>query len=592
MNAQDKLQKLRALFSEHGIQGFLIPRSDEYLGEYVPVCCERLAWLTGFTGSAGIAAVMDDQAAVFSDGRYAIQLKQQIDENLYSTHNIQKTEFGEWLTEKAEEKIIGYDPKIHSVAQIERLIKKGVALKPLGENPVDAIWEDRPGAPAHKVTLFPEEIAGKSSGEKINQICAQMNESGVHACAITLSDSIAWLLNIRGRDVPHIPVALSYLFILAEGTVKWFIDKSRVPSDVRQYHGDQVEIVDPGALEEQISELARAAQENEKPVWLDFKRSPVWFRQKLEEAGTNVIDCKDPCIDIRACKTPEEQQAMRRAHIRDGVAVSRFLKWISEIEAHGNQSELSVEDKLESYRAMAEEYREPSFDTIAGFGPHGAIVHYRATEESNVPVTPDNLLLVDSGAQYSDGTTDITRTVAIGQPSEEMKRHFTLVLKGHIAVASAKFPKGTTGVQIDALARRPLWDEGLDYAHGTGHGVGCYLSVHEEAASLSPRGQEALKPGMILSNEPGYYKEGAYGIRTENLVLVKEDGVNENTQEPMLKFETITLAPIDKGLIIKEMLSGDEVSWLNGYHQQVFETLSPLLGEEERAWLEQATAAL
>jgi len=306
MNAQDKLQKLRSLFLEHGIQGFLIPRSDEYLGEYVSACCERLAWLTGFTGSAGIAAVLDDQAAVFSDGRYVIQLKQQVDESLYSTHNIGKTEFGEWLGKESEGRIIGYDPKIHSVAQIERLINKGVALKPLGENPVDAIWDERPGAPSHKVTLFPEEIAGKSSGEKINQICAQMNESGVHACVITLSDSIAWLLNIRSRDVPHIPVALSYLFILAEGTVKWFIDKNRVPSDVRQYHGDQVEIVDLGALEEQISELARAAQENEKPVWLDFKRSPVWFRQKLEEAGANVMDCKDPCIDIRACKTPEE----------------------------------------------------------------------------------------------------------------------------------------------------------------------------------------------------------------------------------------------------------------------------------------------
>ena len=387
------------------------------------------------------------------------------------------------------------------------------------------------------------------------------------------------MFNIRGKDVPHIPVVLSYAIVPAEGSAEWFVNPEKITDEARQKLSYIVEVKTP----ESLSSALQVFGKNNSTVRLDPKRSSVWFRNMLEDNGAKILPKDDPCILPRACKNDAEQAAMKAAHVRDGVALVKFLKWFEEEAPKGELTELFVEEKLESFRAEAPEFRGPSFDTIAGYGPNGAIVHYRADEVSNLIIKSGNLLLLDSGAQYQDGTTDITRTMVIGEPSREMKENFTLVLKGHIALARAEFSKGTIGKELDALARQPLQDKGLDYAHGTGHGVGCYLSVHEEAAGISPRGEEPLQAGMILSNEPGYYKEGAYGIRIENLVLTKElDGGN-------LCFETITLAPIDKNLIVVDMLDEDEKSWLNNYHARVYKTLSSLLDKSTSDWLKRAT---
>lgn len=564
---------------QHGLDGYIVPRTDEYQGEYVPDNAERLAWLTGFTGSAGAAIILKDRAVVMSDGRYTIQLAQQVDKSVYDTEDIVKTPIGEWLLGATKENdTIGFDSRLFTPLQTQKTQQKlndrPVALKSISQNLVDEIWDEKPGAPKAKVEVFPEEIAGMEFQDKLGAVASVLKEKSADAAVISLSDSIAWLLNIRGGDVAHIPVALSYLLVKADATAEWFIDAANITDEVRTHLGNKVSIQAPERLESALSELAKGAS-----ILVDPKRTSLWFHNLVTEAGGTVIDAKDPCIDIRACKTQAEQEAMRSAHVRDGVAMVKFLKWLSEMDTSGQETELSVEQKLKAFRAEAPEFRDTSFDTIAGFNANGAIVHYRATEETSQAITAPGLLLVDSGAQYCDGTTDITRTVAIGGPSDEMKERNTLVLKGHIAVASAKFKKGTLGKEIDALARTALQAEGLDYAHGTGHGVGCYLSVHEEAAHLSPRGEEPPMPGMILSNEPGYYKEGEYGIRIENLVLVKEAGDGE------LEFETITLAPIDQSLIIKDIMTEEEVSWLNTYHARVYETLAPLLDEAHKAWL-------
>lgn len=579
MTQNEKLQELRKLLVDKELGGYLVPRTDEYQGEYVPACAERLAWLTGFSGSAGLCIVGLEKAVVMSDGRYTIQLAQQVDGALYERENSQEISPDDWLKENMLDVVIGYDPKLHTPKDIEEKAKEGLQLKAVEENLIDLIWQDRPEPPCEKINLFDEKYAGQSAAEKINHIqCALENEKA-DGVILTLSDSIAWLLNVRGHDIPFIPVVLSYAIVPVSGKVQWFVHPDKVTKEVADALDDIVSFHAEEELEASLESLQG------QTIWLDPKRSSIWFQDKLEKGGAAVIQKDDPCIMPRACKNEKEQQAMRAAHIRDGVALVKFLKWFS--TTNEGQTELSVEEKLQSYRAQAPEFKEPSFSTIAGFGENGAIVHYRATPESSKTITRDNLLLLDSGAQYIDGTTDITRTIAVGTPSDEMKKHNTLVLKGHISLARALFDEGTTGKEIDVLARGPLQAEGLNYAHGTGHGVGCYLSVHEEAAKgISPRADAPLKEGMILSNEPGYYKEGAYGIRIENLVLVKRAG------EGRLCFETMTLAPIDKKLIVPEMLNAEEKDWLNEYHARVYETLSPLLDQEHQDWLKQATHAL
>ncbi len=557
-----RLADLRAELEMQKLDGFIVPRSDEYLGEYVPAAAERLAWLTGFSGSAGVAIVLADRAVVLSDGRYTIQLRQEVDAGLFEVGDITETSVGAWLEENAQGRVIGYDPRLHAAQFIRRIEQHDVTLSPVKSNPLDAVWIDRPSLPDAPVEVFPDEIAGRSSQEKVALIAASLKEHHVDSFVVTASDSIAWLLNIRSRDVPHIPIALSYAIVHADESVDWFIEGKRIGDDVRAHLGNRVSIQPPNTLDAQIKNLS------ERLVGYDPQRSPVWFAQKIRDAGAELVEMKDPCVDIRACKTKAEIAAMRAAHVRDGKAVTQFLDWIKTQPTDGSLTEISVEQTLKEYRAAASEYVEDSFDTIAGFNAHGAIVHYRAKESTAKKIEGDGLLLLDSGAQYKDGTTDITRTIAIGNPTQEMKERYTLVLRAHIAIASAKFPQGTTGVQIDALARHVLWEQGLDYAHGTGHGVGCFLSVHEEAASISPRGHDALQPGMIISNEPGYYKEGEYGIRLENLVLVVEAGLMENGKK-LLAFETLTKVPFDERLILEDALSHKEREWLDSYNESL-----------------------
>ncbi len=557
-----RLADLRAELERQKIDGFIIPRSDEYLGEYVPAGAERLAWLTGFSGSAGIAVVLADRAIVLSDGRYTIQLRQEVDAGSFDVGDSTEISVGEWLEENGQGYIIGYDPKLHSAQFIRRLEKHDVTLSPVKSNPLDAIWIDQPLPPETSVEIFPDDIAGRTAQEKIADIAAILKKERLDNCVITASDSIAWLLNIRARDVAHIPIALSYALIHADESVDWFIDSRRIGDDVRMQLGNRVSLQPPGALEAQLKNL------NGKEVGFDQQRSPIWFQQRLKDAGATITEMKDPCVDLRACKTKAEIAAMRAAHVRDGKAVASFIGWLKAQPNDGSLTEVSIETKLKEFRGADAAYVEDSFDTIAGFNAHGAIVHYRAKEVTAKKIEGDGLLLLDSGAQYKDGTTDITRTIAIGNPTQEMKERYTLVLRAHIAIASAKFPQGTTGVQIDALARQVLWEQGLDYAHGTGHGVGCFLSVHEEAASISPRGTDVLQPGMIISNEPGYYKEGEYGIRLENLVLVVEAGLMENGKK-LLAFDTLTKVPFDERLILADALSHKERQWLDSYTESL-----------------------
>ncbi|NQZ14881.1 MAG: aminopeptidase P family protein [Alphaproteobacteria bacterium] len=582
MNNKQKIESLRKIMTQEEVQGFIVPRTDENQGEYVPACAERLKWLTGFTGSAGVAVVLEDKAVVMSDGRYTFQLAQQVDGDLYETENSQEVKLEDWLKKNAKKGVtVAYDPRLHSVAEIEKLEEAKLSLKPVAPNLIDQVWTDKPSAPSSNVDPFPVEIAGKSSIDKVNEVVEFLKEQEADAVILTLSDSIAWLLNIRGFDIPHIPVALSYAIVFADGSVQWFINEMRVSNAVRETLPPQTHILRPNQIDLVLQKFAGLK------IMIDPKRSSVWFERVLRYAGAEVIHAKDPCVDIRACKTPSEQEAMKAAHVRDGVAMVKFLKWFSEEAPKETLSELSVEERLNEFRAQAPEFQDTSFDTIAGYGSNGAIVHYRASEESNKDVKSGNLLLLDSGAQYSDGTTDITRTLAVGAPTAEMMERNTYVLKAHIALAMAVFKKDTSGKELDAICRAPMKKAGLDYLHGTGHGVGCYLSVHEEAAmGISPRAEEPLQAGMILSNEPGYYEEDAYGIRIENLILVKE---GEGDQ---LSFETITLAPFDRTLIDVSLLNDEERHWVDQYHARVNETLSPLLDDEHQAWLKKATLPL
>lgn len=594
-NSADKLKALRVALAEAGLDGFIIPHEDEFQNEYLPPCNERLAWLTGFTGSAGMAVVLKDEAVVMSDGRYTLQLPQEVDTTLYALDDHTKTKLHDWLPAhaKAGDKI-GYDPRLHTQDTIKALKKalarKKIELVAMDNNPLDAVWHDRPAPPASAVEIFPEAIAGRGVAEKIALVADAVTENGGAAFILSGSQSVAWLLNIRGTDVAHMPLALSQGVVHENGIVDWYIDPARVSAAVRKHLGNHVTICDPADMNAGLRALAA----KDKPVLIDGKRTSSWFARRIEDHGGKTDNLEDPCVLLRACKTEAEIRAIKTAHVRDGVAMCRFLKWLDDEAVKGDLTEIDVAERLESFRRLDPAFRDSSFDTIAGWAQNGAIVHYRATPATNAVIQPPGILLLDSGAQYQDGTTDITRTIAVGDVAPEMKEHNTRVLKGHIAVASARFPEGTRGVAIDAYARKSLWDAGLDYDHGTGHGVGCYLSVHEEAASISKRGTTPLKAGMLISNEPGFYKSGAYGIRIESLVLVKEDGPRHHADDQvgMLAFETVTLAPIDTRLITPDLLDDSEREWLNAYHARVYETLSLLLEPDVKTWLKAATAPL
>jgi Xaa-Pro aminopeptidase len=587
-DAAGKLALLRAALARRGLNGFIVPRADEHLGEYVPPAAERLAWLTGFTGSAGVAAVLPDRAAVFTDGRYRLQLAAQTDPALWEPRHLLEVPPQVWLAAHATAGAkIGYDPMLISEEGLALYVKAGLAMEAVADNPIDAIWTDRPcppGAPAYPHAL---PWAGHGAAEKRAEIAEQVRKAGEDAAVVSDPASIAWLLNIRGNDVAFTPFALGFAIIHAEGRVELFMDPAKLPDETRVWLGNEVATAPAEALAPALHRLGG------KRVRVDPAGSPVWFAQELHRAGAQVVAGPDPCLLPKACKNATEQQGARNAHLRDAVAVCRFLHWLAGAGAGGTETEMSAAAHLTALRAENASFHGESFPAISGAGEHGAIIHYRVTPATNRPIRPNELYLIDSGAQYPDGTTDITRTVwtGPGMPPPTPREHATRVLKGHIAIASLVFPQGTTGVHLDAFARRALWQIGLDYDHGTGHGVGSYLSVHEGPVSLSRLARPvALAAGMIVSDEPGYYLPDQYGIRLENLLLVQPAKLDGS--KPFLAFDTLTLAPFDRRLIDPALLERAEREWLNAYHARVLAAVGPALPPDAHDWLRTACAPL
>jgi Xaa-Pro aminopeptidase len=592
-DAAERLTLLRARLEELGVDGLILPRADEHQGEYLPPRAERLAWLTGFIGSAGVVVVLKDKAAVFTDGRYTLAIREQVDPSLYETRHVITEPPTKWIEEHlGEGGRLGYDPWLHTLDGVERLRAAtkagGGSLVALDENPIDAIWEGQPPAPITPVVPHLAEYAGRSIADKRTAIAESIAKDGHDAVVISSPESIAWLLNIRGGDVPRTPLPQSFAILNREGAVDLYLDERKVTPATLEHLGNAVSIRPREALGPAIDVLVTDGV----ALRVDPASSPSWIARRIEAAGGVVSRGDDPIILPRALKNAVELAGTRAAHIRDGVAMTRFLYWFAGEAPTGQVDEVKAADRLRAFRAEGALFKDLSFDTISGSGPNGAIVHYRVTEESNRVIQSGDLYLVDSGAQYLDGTTDITRTIAVGDPGEEARDRFTRVLKGHIAIATAKVPVGASGAQLDPLARLPLWRAGLDFDHGTGHGVGSYLGVHEGPQRISKAGGAVpLQPGMIISNEPGYYKEGAYGIRLENLVVVQEQTIAGGDRE-MLSLETITLAPFDRSMIEVSLLDGEEVRWLDAYHGWVRGTLTPLLEPEVAAWLAEATAEI
>ena len=589
----ERLQRLRQALAAEELNGFLLPRSDEFQNEYVAPDAEQLLWLTGFSGSWGTAAVLMDKAALFIDGRYTLQAAAQVDGSAYEIVNIADCSIANWLKQNLKSgDRLGYDPRLHTVAQIDELKAcvegVGAHFVPVQLNPLASLWTDRPASAPKPVALQPIAFAGVESRDKIAAIQEHLREKSRDAVVIAPLDSIAWLFNIRGRDLPHTPFVQSYAVVPAEGRAQLFIDGRKLDAETRQVLSGVADIAELSEARESLEALGG----KKAKVEIDPARVSQWTANTLTASGATLVRERDPCVLPKARKNGAEIAGARAAHLRDGIAVSRFLAWIDANAAGGGLDEIGAATKLEEFRRASPELREISFDTIAGAGPNGAIVHYRPSRSTNRKIETGTLFLIDSGAQYQDGTTDITRTVAIGEPTAEMRRHYTLVLKGHIAIATARFPKGTRGIHLDALARRALWQCGLDYDHGTGHGVGSFLSVHEGPQGIARRDSAELEPGMILSNEPGFYREGQYGIRIENLVLVTEPEVIAGGDRPMMAFETLTLAPFDRRLIDPALLTADEADWVDAYHRTVFGSLAETADAETRRWLQAATAAL
>jgi Xaa-Pro aminopeptidase len=588
-NAAERLSRLRTELQRQGVDGALIPRGDEFLGEYVPASGERLAWLTGFTGSAGLAIVLPERAFLFIDGRYTTQAEREADPSLWTLRHLVDQPPAEVLRSEAAGRCIGYDPWLHTRASLERLGGSGAQLVALAANPVDAIWPDRPAAPSGSALPHPLRLAGLDSAEKREAAAARLREAGEAACVLADPHSVAWLLNLRGRDLEHTPMVLARALLLKDGAVELFIDPARADAAVRAHLGNSVALRRPEQFGERLDTLAG------NQVRLDPDVTPAWIAGRLEAAGATVVMGEDPCRLPRACKNPVEQDGARAAHLRDGVAMVRFLAWFAEAAPCGAETEMSASARLLAFRAGGREFVGESFPAISGAGEHGAIVHYRATPQTNRPIQPGDLYLIDSGGQYRDGTTDVTRTLWSGpsEPPPEAMDHYTRVLRGHIALATMRFPEGVAGPHIDAVARRPLWDAGLDFDHGTGHGVGSFLSVHEGPAGISRAAKPVpLRPGMILSDEPGFYLPGRYGIRIENLLLVRAAAGLAEGGKRFLEFETLTLAPYARELIATGMLTREERSWVDSYHAGLMSLLAPMLDDSARGWLERACLPL
>ncbi|MGB3379616.1 MAG: aminopeptidase P family protein [Allopontixanthobacter sediminis] len=597
-----RLSALREELKKRGLDGFVVPISDEHMSEYIGSYAQRLAWLTGFGGSVGSAVVLEHKAAMFVDGRYTVQVRDQVDGNLYDYCQIPKESIGAWIAANAGSGArIGYDPWLHTRGWADNvsqaLAKIGAELLPVDANPVDAVWEDRPAPSDAVVMVHDDSNAGQSSAEKRELVADWLKSEGLDGAVIGALDSIAWLLNIRGSDVDRTPVALSYVLAHADGTAELFIAPEKITPEVARHLGNAVTIRPRTEFESALQHL------RDKKIAVDPGSGVAAIFQTLEDAGATVVAARDPALLPKAVKNPVEQQGHRDAQARDGVAVSRFLHWLTKTAPAGGVTELDAAAKLREFREQTGMLKDLSFDTISAAGPHAALPHYRVDEDSNIPIAPGSVYLVDSGGQYVDGTTDITRTVWIepGEPSAEVKDRYTRVLKGHIAIALAVFPENTAGSQLDAFARQFLWQAGVDYAHGTGHGVGSFLAVHEGPQRIAKSGggqagtDEPLQAGMFLSNEPGYYKAGEFGIRIENLVLVEPREI-PGAEGTYFGFETLTFVPIDRSMVDVGLLTPEEIAWWNDYHAQVGEILLPQLtapaDADVRAWVEEGCRPL
>jgi Xaa-Pro aminopeptidase len=587
------LPLIRRAMAEQGLDALLVPHEDEHQNEYLPAANDRLGWATGFTGSAGAAVIFQDKAAVFVDGRYTLQVRDQVDLATFEVRDLMDGGVSTYLESAAKPgQAIGYDPRLHSPDALARLktaaAKAGAELKPVPLNPLDAAWgEARPAQPAAPVVPHPLAYAGEDSAAKRKRVGQSLAAQGAQAAVLTAPATLAWLFNIRGGDVIRSPLPLGQAVLSADGTAQLFLDPRKVTPDLPAWLGNDVTLAPPEDLPQALADLKG------QTVLVDPAQSSAWYFDALGAAGAAVLRGEDPCALPRACKNKVEIEGTRAAHVRDGAALTRFLHWLATDGQITPPDEITAVRKLEAFREATGALKDLSFDTIAGAGGNGAIVHYRPTERLNKTAETGSLMLIDSGAQYLDGTTDVTRTVAIGEPSREMQERFTLVLKGHLALGRVRFPAGTTGSALDVLARQALWAHGLDFDHGTGHGVGSYLGVHEGPQRISKAPNSvALQPGMILSNEPGYYKEGAYGIRIENLQVVTEAEPIPGGERPMHGFETLTLAPIDRRCIARDLLSEEDRRQLDAYHARVRDVLGPTLEPQVRAWLEVATAPI
>ena len=595
---KERTTALRAALATLGVDGFLVPRADEFQGEYVPRSSERLSWLTGFTGSAGVALVTQREAIVFVDGRYVTQLKEQVDGSVFTGGDLIGEPPHVWLERHGPKGFrLGIDPWLHTAAEVRRLEKAltavGGSVVLLDHNPLDRLWTDRPAAPLGPVTIQPVEHAGQLARDKIAEIAAGVSKAKAAAVILTDPSSVAWTFNIRGSDVPHTPHPLARAIVHADGSAELFLDKRKTGIEQEAYLTQLADIMAPATFDDRLAALASTGA----AIMIDPDLAPFAIGELIRRKEGSVVEAVDPARLPRACKNAAEIAGSTRAHLQDGAAMVEFLAWLDAREP-GSVTEIGATRQLEAMRAavgerMQNPLKDVSFDTIAGAGSHAAIMHYRVTNETDRRIEAGTMFLIDSGAQYINGTTDITRTVAIGAVPEEQKRFFTLVLKGMIAISTARFPKGSRGVDLDPLARIALWKAGADYAHGTGHGVGSYLSVHEGPQRIARLATQELLPGMILSNEPGYYRPGAFGIRIENLVVVRQPEEIDGGDQPMLGFDTLTFCPIDRRLVLPALLTDDELDWLNAYHAETREKLMPLLSDAEtRDWLVNATEAI
>ena len=585
---EDRLAALRDGLKAHDLQGFIVPISDEHMSEYVGDYAQRLAWLMGFTGSAGTGAVLEDAAALFVDGRYTVQAEEQVASSKIDRMQIPAHRIETWLQSQAKEgDKIGFDPWLHTITwarQAKAALKRaGADLVATNGNPIDELWTGQPNRPAGPIQDHPLDYAGQSREDKLSMIADETKQRGADACVIASLDGVCWALNVRGSDISHCPVAYGFLIVPAEGRPVYCVQKDGIDESLDRQLSEDVDLVDYNAFPDTLKSIADGGT-----IQLDPATAVAALFDLVKEGGGNVLEAREPTTLAKACKNKTERSGTRAAHVRDGIAVTRFLKWFDEVAPRGGLTELAAADTLALQRSKANLLKDLSFRTISAAGPHAALPHYSVTDASNIEIPINSLYLVDSGGQYLDGTTDITRTIQVGTIPDISRIRYTQVLKGHIAVATARFPKGTPGSALDPLARHALWQVGADYDHGTGHGVGSFLNVHEGPQRIAKAGSdEPLQEGMILSNEPGYYRSGEFGIRIENLVLVTVDP-QEDDERTMLAFETLTLAPIDTRPIVRDLLTVGEIDWLNQYHARVRREIGPELPEDCAAWCERA----